>query len=159
MGIATGDLVVGTIGSPNAQSFTVIGDTVNLASRLEGANKAYRTSILVNEEAYRLAQHEIEARELDFITVVGKAEPVRIYEVMGVTGSLSSEQQELRGLFAEGLAAYRERDWDRAEKKFAKCLSVVATDAPAIIFSERVAALREQSLSANWDGVWHLAEK
>jgi class 3 adenylate cyclase len=159
MGIATGDLVVGTIGSPNAQSFTVIGDTVNLASRLEGANKAYRTSILVNEEAYRLAQHEIEARELDFITVVGKAEPVRIYEVMGITGSLSSEQQELRGLFAEGLAAYRERDWDRAEKKFAKCLSVVATDAPAIIFSERVAALREQSLSANWDGVWHLAEK
>ena len=159
MGIATGDLVVGTIGSPNAQSFTVIGDSVNLASRLEGANKAYQTSILVNEEAYRLAQHEIEARELDFITVVGKSEPVRIYEVMGVTGSLSSEQQELRGLFAEGLAAYRVRDWDRAEARFAECLSLVATDVPATIFSERVAALREQSLPGNWDGVWHLAEK
>lgn len=159
MGIATGDLVVGTIGSPNAQSFTVIGDTVNLASRLEGANKAYRTNILINEEAYRLAQQEIEARELDFIIVVGKSEPVRIYEVMGVTGALSGDQQELRSLFAEGLAAYRARDWDRATRNFSECLSVVPTDGPAIIFSKRIATLREQSFPASWDGVWHLAEK
>ena len=159
MGIATGDLVVGTIGSPNAQSFTVIGDTVNLASRLEGANKAYGTSILVNEEAYRLAQLEIEAREIDSITVVGKSEPVRIYEIMGVTGSLASEQQELRGLFGEGLAAYRARDWARAERKFTECLSVISTDGPAMVFSNRVVAIRDQALPANWDGVWHLAEK
>ena len=159
MGIATGDLVVGTIGPSNAQSFTVIGDTVNLASRLEGANKAYRTSILVNEEAFRLAQHDIEARELDLITVVGKSEPVRIYEVMGAIGSLSDEQQELRGLFGEGLAAYRARDWEGADTKFKKCLAVVPADAPAIIFSERVALLREQSLPPNWDGIWHLLEK
>jgi adenylate cyclase len=159
MGLATGDLVVGTIGAPDARSFTVIGDTVNLASRLEGANKAYETSILVDEGTFQLAQNDVEGREIDFLTVVGKVEPVRVYEVMAPVGSLSAAQDEMRGLFGEGLAAYRARDWDRSEQRFAQCLVVMPTDAPAAVVRRRIEFLRGQTLPTDWDGVWRLTDK
>jgi adenylate cyclase len=159
MGLATGDLVVGTIGAPDARSFTVIGDTVNLASRLEGANNAYDTHILADEGTFQLAQNDIEGREIDFLTVVGKAEPVRVYEIMAPAGCLSAAENELRSLFAEGLAAYRARDWDRSEQRLAQCLTVVPTDGPAAVLRRRIAFLRDQPLPADWDGVWHLVEK
>ena len=159
MGLATGDLVVGTIGAPDARTFTVIGDTVNLASRLEGANKAYETRILVDEGTFRLAQNDVEGREIDFLTVSGKVEPVRVYELMAPAGCLSAAENELRGLFAEGLAAYRGRDWDRSEQRLAQCLAVVPTDGPAAVFRRRIEFLRDKTLPADWDGVWHLTDK
>jgi adenylate cyclase len=159
MGLATGDLVVGTIGAPDARSFTVIGDTVNLASRLEGANRAYQTSILVDEGTFQLAQNDVEGREIDFLTVLGKVEPVRVYEIMAPAKGLSAAKNELCGLFAEGLAAYRARDWDRSEQRFAECLAVVPNDGPAAVFRRRIEFLRAQALPADWDGVWQLTEK
>jgi adenylate cyclase len=159
MGLATGDLVVGTIGAPDARSFTVIGDTVNLASRLEGANAAYETSILVDEGTFQLAQNDVEGREIDILTVLGKVEPVRVYEVVAVAGGLSAAQTELRGLFAEGLAAYRARDWGHAEKHFAQCLAVAPNDGPAAVFHRRIEFLRCQALPADWNGVWQLTDK
>jgi len=159
MGLATGDLVVGTVGAPTARSFTVIGDTVNLASRLEGANNAYETSILVDEETFQLAQNDIEGREIDIITVFGKVEPVRVYEIMAPAGGLSDADQELRRLFAEGLAAYRTRDWDRSEQRFAQCLGVMPADGPATVFRRRCEFVRGKTLPADWDGVWQLTEK
>jgi adenylate cyclase len=159
MGLATGDLVVGTIGAPTARSFTVIGDTVNLASRLEGANNAYETSILVDGETFQLAQNDIEGREIDIITVFGKVEPVRVYEIMAPAGGLSDAEQELRGLFAEGLAAYRARDWDQSEQRFAQCLAVMPADGPATVFRRRCEFLRAKTLPADWDGVWQLTDK
>jgi adenylate cyclase len=159
MGLATGDLVVGTIGAPDARSFTVIGDTVNLASRLEGANNAYGTSILVDEGTFQLAQNDVEGREIDVLTVLGKVEPVRAYEIMAPAGCLSAAQTELRGLFAEGLAAYRARDWEHAEKHFAQCLAVAPGDRPAAVFRRRVELLRCQATPADWNGIWQLTDK
>jgi adenylate cyclase len=91
--------------------------------------------------------------------VLGKLEPVRVYEIMAAAGSLSAPENELRSLFAEGLAAYRARDWDRSDQLFAQCLAVVPNDGPAAVFRRRIEFLRGQALAADWDGVWQLTDK
>jgi adenylate cyclase len=137
----------------------VIGDIVNTASRLEGINKLYGTGITVAEDTYRLAQQAVEVRELDFVTVVGKTEPVRIFELLGRVGEITPDTLELRELFADALAAYRERDWDGAERKFQECLKLTPEDGPSRLFEQRVVLLRANPPAADWQGVWHATEK
>ncbi len=140
-------------------SYTVICDTVNLASRLESINKLYGTSIILSEETFRLAQQVVEARELDLITVGGTTEPVRIYEAMARAGELRPEQSELRDQFGRGLAAYRRQDWDEAQTHFESCLRTIVEDGPTHLFLERIALLRSTPPPADWSGIWHLSEK
>lgn len=159
MGLATGEVVMGTIGSATAKSYTVIGDIVNVASRLERINKLYRTELIIAEETYRLTQHTVETRELDLVAVVGKTEPVHICELQSRIGDLAPERSELRSLFAEGLAAYRQCDWACATQKFQACLKLVPDDGPSQLFERRVAQLRTTPPPGDWNGVWQATEK
>jgi adenylate cyclase len=159
MGIATGDVVLGTIGSTDSKSFTVIGDTVNLAARLESVNKIFGTRIIVTESTLRLAEQHVEYRELDLIAVVGKTEPVRIYELLCPAEQLKPEQAELVQEFHKGLSAYRARAWDTAEQQFEHCLRIDPTDAPSALYVKRIATYRKEPPPADWDSVWRFTHK
>ena len=159
MGLATGEVVVGTVGAPTAKTFAAIGDTTNLASRLEGVNKVYGTTVIVAEETHRLAQHVVESRELDVVIVVGKSEPIRIFELLGQAGAVEGGMLELRDLYVHGLDAYRQQDWDTAEQRFQDCLRLRPDDGPSRELLGRIAAFRAVAPAPGWNGVWHLGEK
>src|SRR6202022_536518 len=113
-------------------------------------NKIYGSSIILSEETYRLSQNVIEARELDLVTVVGKTEPVRIYEAMGRAGDLADKEIELRALYSDGLAAYRRQDWDEAQAHFESCLQVSAEDGPSELFLDVAIHLRTRVRSPDY---------
>ncbi|WP_375765771.1 adenylate/guanylate cyclase domain-containing protein [Archangium gephyra] len=152
IGLNTGPGVVGNIGSRAAQDYTVIGDTVNLASRLEGAAKVYGTRILVSEETVVAARGTVLARELDLLRVKGRQLPVRVYELVDVAGAPPPGHL---ARFAEGLALYRARRFAEAREAFLSS----PEDPPSRVFAARCEALRNQPPPENWDGVFSLDTK
>lgn len=158
IGMASGDAIVGSIGGDTSRSFTVMGDTVNLGSRLEGSNKVYGTRILIDQNTRDMAGEAICVREIDRIAVVGKIEPVSVFELLSMAGEPPPLPEEAVQHFAEGLAAYRAGNWPEGRKHFERCLALHPDDPPANVMKERCEMLT-RSPPASWDGIWILASK
>jgi adenylate cyclase len=159
MGICTGEVTVGTIGSSSKKNYTVIGDTVNLAARLEAANKHYGTRLIISDATYLLAKDVIEVRALDCVRVVGKSEPVHIYELLGMRGQVDPARLALRSQFEQGLAAYRQRDWESARAAFLACQQQDPNDGPSKTFLARLDRFAELTPGEDWGGVWDMEGK
>jgi adenylate cyclase len=156
IGINSGEALVGNFGSRKRFNYSVMSDAVNLASRLEGANKFYGTSIIASESTVALAGDAFTWRELDTIRVKGRIQALRIYEVAALSGQLAAPQAALIADYAEGLAHWRAGEFELAEKCF--CRSA-ATDRPAAIFRERAREMAAQPPRAEWDPIRSLQEK
>jgi class 3 adenylate cyclase len=159
IGIATGEVLVGSIGSELMMSYTVMGDTVNLASRLEAANKEYGGRILVSEATIAGASDVVEAREIDRLVTLGQTQSQSVFEIMGLKGELTAAQVELRTRFSEGLAAYRAQRWQEARRAFEAALLAIPGDGPSMTFIKRIEKLAAATPGEGWDGAWHLESK
>jgi len=151
IGISSGHVIVGNIGSKATRKFSVIGDPVNLGARLEGANKNYGTHIMLSERTRDLAGASIEVRELDLIRVKGKSEPTRIFELLA--------EEPPTDRFSDGLSAYRNQDWESAEREFKSCLVTTPNDPVPSVFLDRITRLQANPPGSDWDGVWDFLTK
>lgn len=159
MGLNTGPMIVGNMGSEERFDYTIMGDAVNLASRLEGANKAYETYVMISESTYEEVKDAVEVRELDLIRVKGKNEPIRVFELIAPAGKISSVKTEIRSGFKEGLALYRDMDFIGAEKAFTRVLSLDPEDGPAKIYVKRCLACQQNPPLPDWDRVFTMTTK
>lgn len=174
IGVNTGDMVTGNMGSTMRMNYTMMGDSVNLAARLEAGAKQFGVFTLISEATWEHSYIDengesqsikdlVEGRFIDKITVVGKSEPVSIYEVHALKGDLTEKETELFDTFNKGVAAYREQRWDEAIDLFEKAHAIelypTNKTTPSKMYVERCHAFKENPPPADWDGVFRMTQK
>ena len=152
MGLNSGLVSAGNMGSDKHFSFTVMGDAVNQAARFEPANKDYGTDIMIGETTYELAKNDIEARLLDKIVVKGKSVPIKVFELIAEKGEISEEKAKVLQLYNEGLELHWERKWDESVSRFEEALSIIGDDGPALAMKSRVENYKKHPPPESWQG-------
>jgi adenylate cyclase len=160
VGINTGNMIVGNMGSRDVFDYTVMGDHVNLGSRLESANKFYGTKIMISEFTYEYVKNEFRTRELDLIRVKGKEKPIKVFELIAFAeDKLNDNFLKLLGTYGEGLQFYKTQQWDKAINAFEACLQLVPDDTPSSEYRTRCIEYKFNSPGPDWDGVTDLKGK
>ncbi len=159
VGVNTGEMVVGNMGTPRKMDYTIMGNAVNLAARLEGVNKQYGTWLLTSESTADQAGDAFLFRKLDRVRVVGINTPVRLYEILEEKSAADRKTVEGVELFHGALDAFEEKEWEKAEKLFSEILKLLPEDGPASTFMDRCQKYRKTPPAANWDGVFNLGVK
>ncbi len=157
IGLNTGTMVVGNIGSEQLLDYTAIGDGMNLAARLEGANKEFGTLIMIGPGTFEAVKHQTETRELDSVRVAGKTELVRVYELLAMKGELNREKQHVITLYAKGLELYRNAKFDEAASVLQTALDVDAADGPSQRLYSMCLELSKDA-PANWEPISELSK-
>jgi len=158
VGINTGAMVVGNMGSKKRFNYTIMGDNVNLASRLEGTNKTFGTRLIISESTYQSVRNEMLVRELDLIRVKGKTQPVKIFELLG-TVAQADQYRDRIAHFHRGLEAYRNGQWATALEIFEALARDYPHDGPSHIFVKRCHDFLLHAPEGVWDGVYVMKTK
>ncbi|MDR0554314.1 MAG: adenylate/guanylate cyclase domain-containing protein [Treponema sp.] len=159
IGVNTGHMVAGNMGTEKKMNYTIMGDAVNLAARLEGVNKQYGTWILTSEDTFKETGGRVLARKLDRVRVVGKNDPTRIYEILELMENADPEQRKLAAVFENALDYFEKREWKTAAEGFAEALSLRADDGPSRIYAQRCGEFIAHPPAEPWDGVYTLTQK
>ncbi len=158
-GINSGEVIVGNFGYQDRFNYTVIGDNVNLASRLEAINKLYKTTIIISEATHSLIAGRIACRKIDIVAVKGKKVGIPIYEVIAPQEKLSPIQNTFLEDFRQGMDAYLARDWNRAIQYMDNALKTIPEDYPSTLIIRRCREFLENPPEKDWQGVIVLREK
>jgi class 3 adenylate cyclase len=159
MGINSGDMVVGNMGTQRKMNYTIVSNAVNLAARLEGVNKQYGTWILASDDTVKETQGRLLTRRLDRVRVVGINEPVRIHEILETKADAPAALNEQTALFHNALGLFESRNWKDAEKAFARVLQIAPKDGPTLLYLNRCQQFIQSPPADDWDGVFNFEEK